>query len=364
MKKTNKSMLRNIIIVLAISCVAMLGASPLFADVTYEDSLVAYWDFDEGSDTVAGDATGVNNGTLVNGSVWTTGPYGGALSFDGVDDCVRVTDSDDLSFNIVRSYAVSAWVYKTNTGYGTVIDKGVNTPYREYRIGISDTFLAILTGKYTGDWGNVWYPALSVPLNTWAHITVTWDGNLVNLYYNGLFNQSTTYIGTPKNGNADLYIGSRSDGSANFFNGLIDDVAIWNRALDVDEIASIYDVGVQGFEGILNGITTTFGDLGYTTDQIKQLTDLYAAGDPGNSLDFDDDITWSYLDGELPGDTGGAVYNIGDSWEVDGTYYIKLGSGLAGAPLGGAVPELPVGAMPFLGVILRIGLKRLRQFFK
>ena len=93
MKEANNDILRSVTILVAVSFVAIMGASPLFASVTYEDSLMAYWDFDESSGAVAADATGANNGTLVNDPTWTAGQYGNALSFDGVNNHVRINNA-------------------------------------------------------------------------------------------------------------------------------------------------------------------------------------------------------------------------------------------------------------------------------
>ncbi|MCK4697109.1 MAG: hypothetical protein KAT53_02245, partial [Dehalococcoidia bacterium] len=73
-------------------------------------------------------------------------------------------------------------------------------------------------------------------------------------------------------------------------------------------------------------------------------------------------MDWTYLAGNLPGDTGGEVYDIGDSWEYDGKYYIKLGSGLEGS--GGGVPEIPAGMMPLMGVAISVVIRRIRRFSK
>jgi len=74
--------------------------------------LVAYWNFDEGSGTIAADSSGNgNNGTLVNGPSWTNGIKGKALLFDGVDDNVTVPNSNSL--NLANSFTLSAWVFPT-----------------------------------------------------------------------------------------------------------------------------------------------------------------------------------------------------------------------------------------------------------
>ncbi|MFH1664673.1 MAG: hypothetical protein ABIA77_00810, partial [Candidatus Omnitrophota bacterium] len=146
-----------------------------------------------------------------------------------------------------------------------------------------------------------------------------------------------------------------------YFHGTLDDVAIWDRALDANEISSLYNISVQGFEGLSGGINTTFG-LGYTTAEIELLSQLYADGKDGLNPE---NITiagteWQYYPDALPGDTG---YDIGTAYIYEGKNFIKLGSGV-GEPLGGAVPELPAGAIPFLGVILSFGLSRLKRSHK
>jgi len=73
--------------------------------------MVSYWNFDETSGTVASDSVGTNNGTLVNGPVWTTGKVGGALQFNGVDDHVSIPDSQVLR-DLTSTFSVSFWVNK------------------------------------------------------------------------------------------------------------------------------------------------------------------------------------------------------------------------------------------------------------
>ncbi|MFH1665812.1 MAG: hypothetical protein ABIA77_06685, partial [Candidatus Omnitrophota bacterium] len=110
----NKNLLRNIIIVLAVSYIAIAGASPLFAAVTYEDSLVSYWDFEEGSGTTAADAAGANDGTLINDPSWTTGKYGGALNFDGVGAYVDCGNQIALNFGS-NNWTALAWIKTITT---------------------------------------------------------------------------------------------------------------------------------------------------------------------------------------------------------------------------------------------------------
>ncbi|MFH1664749.1 MAG: LamG domain-containing protein, partial [Candidatus Omnitrophota bacterium] len=346
----DKSMLRNVIIVLAVSCVAMMGASPIFAAVTYEDSLVSYWDFDDGSGTVATDAAGVNHGTLYNDPVWTTGKFGGALSFDGVNDYGATPSTLDYNFQS-NPFAVSFWIKTTTTvAYMNVVGYAPHTG--------AGWDIFINNGKPDTTYYNIVSFDQNTPVNdgSWHHEVIVDTGTTLLMYHNGILDKTGVFSG-PVTAYGTLKFGKNFH---SYLNGTIDDVAIWDRALDANEVASIYSVGVQGFEGILNGVTSTFGALGYTTAQIDQLTQLYADSDPLAELVFDD-VTWTYTADSLPDDTG---YEIGDSWTTaNGRYCVKLGSGLLGTPLGvgDAVPELPAGMMPFIGMVLGFGIKLKRR---
>jgi beta-lactamase regulating signal transducer with metallopeptidase domain len=74
--------------------------------------LVGHWSFDEGSGSIAYDSAGTNHGTLVNGPVWTTGPIGGALEFDGGDDYIEVPYDDSLA--ITDEITIGTWVNIAN----------------------------------------------------------------------------------------------------------------------------------------------------------------------------------------------------------------------------------------------------------
>ena len=90
---------------------AVAAAAILFSVSTAfaEDSLVGWWEFEEGGGSTAGDSSGNgNDGTLVNGPVWTSGIIGGALEFDGTDD--RVSVPDDGSLDISGAITVSIWL--------------------------------------------------------------------------------------------------------------------------------------------------------------------------------------------------------------------------------------------------------------
>ena len=310
--------------------------------------------------------------TLINAPTWTTGKYGNALSFDGANNYVNVIDNETL--DITDEISISAWV-KLETLDNTagsrqrqpIVSKFWSSGgKRAYEFMFDDTvycsnkFNASISSTASTWNGGVLGSDITPEIDTWTHILLRFKANeFMEIWINGINHTGSFDLGSLPSSiainNLDLRIGHDYN-TGGYFNGLIDEVAIWNRALDTDEISSIYNVSVQGFEGILEGVTKTFGDLEYSTDQVNQLTDLYTTHGSGQI----GDVNWTYLSGNLPGDTDGLVYDIGDTWSYNGKYYIKLGSGLEGAPLGssGSVPELPVGAISFLGTILSFALTK------
>ncbi|MCK4348903.1 MAG: right-handed parallel beta-helix repeat-containing protein, partial [Thermoplasmatales archaeon] len=76
----------------------------------YSNGLVACWHFDEGSGSIAYDSSDNDNDGIIHGATWTTGVSGKALSFDGVNDYVEVSDDDSL--DITDAISIEAWIYR------------------------------------------------------------------------------------------------------------------------------------------------------------------------------------------------------------------------------------------------------------
>jgi len=210
--------------------------------------LMGYWKFDDGAGTTALDSSGNNiHGTLTNGPTWVAGKIGGALSFDGVDDNVITRDPADGSLDMgTGDFTLAAWFYfPTLPGVGVtqdMISKGSHGN-RGYSLGITDNLLCGYIDN-TGDGGiNQSFCYGSPTAGVWHHGAAVFDRDLeVRIYLDGI-SVGANGIWPRNDGNIDspnsLKIGEYGDSALLWFNGTLDDVRIYNRALSASEIAAL-----------------------------------------------------------------------------------------------------------------------------
>ncbi|MGA2092954.1 MAG: LamG-like jellyroll fold domain-containing protein, partial [Sedimentisphaerales bacterium] len=247
--------------------------------------LVAEWKFDEGTGTTAYDFTGSNNGTIY-GATWTTGMSGKALSFDGVNDYVSVSDSTSL--DISSEITITAWIKLNNSDQYPIVGKqpsgtaGSGSAGNYYFETSPMNELAFFHQTSTGASGSYYYSNSCLTQGVWQHVAVTLGGGQVKFYKDGILNKTVTQSGTFGILNDEpVRIGARKDGL--YFYGSIDDVRIYNRALTAAEIASVYQQSqmaptAQAFNpSPLNGSTgiSITTDLSWTADINAASHDVY-----------------------------------------------------------------------------------------
>jgi len=236
--KTNYKSLIFIITIFLVSIIAV-GASA--ENVTCPSGMVSYWKFDETSGTTAFDSVGAHPGTVV-GSTWTTGKVGGALSFDGVDDNVINLGN---WFNY-QTFTISLWLNPgaSQNWYADILD----THHDSYW-----NWVLQQDQGYTNTYGFHVIQSVILTANTWQHLTITRSDTTCNLYLNGeLVNTQNCGIFN-YDGNQYLTIGSHYEIPGRFWKGLMDEVAIYNRALSAEEIQQQYQYGLAG-EGYCDDI--------------------------------------------------------------------------------------------------------------
>ncbi len=216
---------------------------------------VAYWRFNELVRDTAFDSIGDKDGILKEGPLWTkNGMVDGALSFDGYNDYVQLYDT----FPYTGSFSVAAWVYPATDG----------NP-EQYIIGTEDGG----RGGNKGGWALVWlknkfglvmgngkgsyvypYTLIEHEKGYWYHVVGVWTPNHMRLHVNGGPDQLSPHgnFGSAEGTNAR--IGRYpNDNWGRQFKGKIDEVAIFNRALNQDEIEELYELSYSGNSYLPNG---------------------------------------------------------------------------------------------------------------
>ncbi|MBN1787750.1 MAG: hypothetical protein JW806_05085 [Sedimentisphaerales bacterium] len=212
-----------------------------------DPNLVGWWKFDEFGGTTANDsAGGDNDGTINGGATWIAGKINSALNFDGVDDDIIIPDNDD-SLDMDNQMTITAWIRPDNFGsYYYVLVKRTSAVPGNYELRLSQTsgFLQFIhqTGATTF---TTYTSTSSLATGTWQHVAITLEeGDSVNFYINGT--PAGTLPQTAVFGIANdepLRIGSRNGGY--WFNGDLDDVRVYDRALSEAEVGQLYNEGMN-----------------------------------------------------------------------------------------------------------------------
>jgi len=210
---------------------------------------VSHWKLDEGSGTTVYDSASNNNGAMYWMSTssdggWTDGKYGSALSFDGSDDHVIISHSTDLE--ITDSITISAWVKLNELDrYQRIVQKCYGDPeYGNYCLEFSS---ANVFRFRLGD-GSAFHQFDSVTVPTsgvWYHIVGTYDGSVGKIYINGRLDSQTSSVFSISSVSSNLQIGGLS--GADSFNGIIDDVRIYNYARSEEQIRQDYNAGLSTY---------------------------------------------------------------------------------------------------------------------
>ena len=219
-----------------IVCIGLAGASHARLDPA---TIVGAWLFDEGKGKVAEDSSdGQHNGKLEKGPQWVKGKSGQALEFNG-GNYVELEDSaPDLHFGGVAPFTISAWV-NPQAG-GTIIGK--------FNGGVIGAYILTVTGgggvsfhREVAPWG-LNASNKTVPKDEFSHIAATYDGSKMKVYVNGKLS-----------GEQPVLIGARFQGGkpSNFYTGIIDDLALFNVALDEADIQTLMAPGLLSILGLV-----------------------------------------------------------------------------------------------------------------
>ena len=225
--------------------------------------LVGAWGFDEGSGTTTADKSSYNDTGTISNAAWSpTGKFGNALSFNGTNASVSMPDGSQL--DVTTGVTVEGWVKPSGLGTGF------------QQLAVKETTGNLVYGLYSNSDTNrpqsqvtVGSPRLldgtaALPAGLWSHLAVTYDGTTQRLYVNGTQVSSSAISGTISTSSGPFKIGGNSIWGE-WFNGLIDEVRVYNRALNAPEIQADMNTSISAPDLVAPsapGTLTATGGLG------------------------------------------------------------------------------------------------------
>jgi hypothetical protein len=203
-------------------------------------TVIGYWPFDEGAGTTAADTSGSGYHGVITGANWTAGKVNTGLRLNGSTTSV-VTPGISLG----SSFSVSVWVNPAVLGQGAYVRivetrydgglyLGMNAAGNKYKF-IVNTGLGA-TGSCGASYGCAEGGTVT---SGWHLLTATYDGAVGRLYVDGTPVASETFT-APANTNYPLYVGRYYAVSGYGWNGSVDELRLFNRALTASEVAALY----------------------------------------------------------------------------------------------------------------------------
>ena len=205
--------------------------------------LVGNWRFDRGTGTTAKDSSPFGNNGTISGASWVRGIFGSALEFDGVDDYVDCGSDSSLTFG-TSDFSWEGWFYLNDwtddaSEQNSLITRGgashTEDGFRTAVFNDGRIWTAISDGSFRTE---IFTSAGLIKLHKWYHFAVVYDRDANGIVYiNGENKKAVDITGSNGSISTDraLRIGTWTP-TQRLFNGKIDEVRIYNRALTPKEI--------------------------------------------------------------------------------------------------------------------------------
>lgn len=204
--------------------------------------LIGWWQ----AENNANDSAGTHHGQLVNGADCDVGMVEYGFLFEGVDESVEIPSPSGLA---TPSFTIETWVYPAEQVEWQAFIFG--QAYGRQLVlwpGEGGWAVSLFVTDPEGNFVGVDSTAV-IPFEAWSHLAATYDGTYLKLYINGVFNaqreSGLSEIGVTA---CPFSIGgiNNSCASGQYFNGLIDEVSLYDRALFPGEINAIWQAGAAG----------------------------------------------------------------------------------------------------------------------
>jgi len=280
-----------------------------------ETALVGYWEFDEGSGTIAHDSSGNGNNGVIHTATWTDGIVGKALHFNGVDSWVEVPNSPTLTN--LSQITVEAWIQEDSItaqlkGIVSKCDGKAPPTNAEYFLGTTEN------GKvfFETDRGTAIFSVQTTPLITeagrWYHVAGTWSGDTYTIYVDGapVLSGNCTPQTTLSN-NLPVQIGRHGAESWVYFQGIIDNVKIYNCVRTAQQI-----LADSNFGNVTSSISYAWNQ------QIPSVNNIVTFS---SNLAWNSSSVWSYSWDFGDGNTTQTAYSwIAHRYAPAGNYSVTL----------------------------------------
>lgn len=222
-----------------------LGETCSLGDCNFNFDGISWWKFENNAD----DETGLNDGIEVGGVLYTPGKFGNALSLDGIES--KYIDTG-ITGSLGQKVTISAWVkFNARNAPGGGREGIIGSRYwydGDFSFHLHDSDNRLLFS--VGDSKYFMWNIPGIDTSQFYHLLVVYDStqsnidNKIKLYVNGTFIPKLTYGGIT---NQEVRATTRSiqiGQTSETFNGTIDEVMIWNRALSEEEIHGIYNANL------------------------------------------------------------------------------------------------------------------------
>ena len=198
--------------------------------------LIGWWPGDDDADDVTANN---NHGTITGDGTFVPGMVGQAFSFSGAG-YVEIPHDPVLDLS---DFTIEVWVNLTTegAGYQPLISKGVDPRPASLWL--------------YGDLIEIWFDPIflevvrsvtSLTPGNWYHIAATYNRSEAKIYIDGTLDATTVLSDVPSTDTGPLFLGWIGQGNTGFYNGLLDEVSIYDRALTAEEVSAIYEAGSAG----------------------------------------------------------------------------------------------------------------------
>ncbi|WP_442510845.1 Ig-like domain-containing protein [Novipirellula sp. SH528] len=297
-------------------------------------TLVGHWTLDDSAGTTAADISGnQHSGTLVGSPTWTTGVLAGGLEFDGVDDYVDLGTSPAIIGT--GGFTVAAWVRTTASKDQVIVQQRGRDYNGQYVFRLTESGNVRFWTFGGSLYGPVVQTTEKVNDGQWHHVVgVRADDGTTSIYIDGVL--ATSRTGAPRPlASINVYMGADRRGSARYLAGTLDDVRIYSRGLDDQEVAALANsqpignsvVAVDDSYSVGEGLSLNIASPGVLSN------------DQGTALVVTSFDTESLLgvpvtvgtDGSVSYDSAGRFESLGQAETATDTFFYTIDDGQGGS---------------------------------